>query len=106
MFVCSCLFPVFFFFSADSLAMASAGQLSVGAVRRLRHEGRLGHGGFGVNSAPGKGIKKTKAKWPWFKTVLVPFWDRGTTHFRTYLSGDWDVHWGYGVLPPLQFRKL
>ena len=20
------------------------------------------------------------------------------THFRAYLSGDWDVHWGYGVL--------
>ena len=22
---------------------------------------------------------------------MVPFW--GTTHFRTYFSGDWDVHW-------------
>ena len=21
-----------------------------------------------------------------------------TTHFRTYFSGDWNVHWGYGVL--------
>ena len=21
-----------------------------------------------------------------------------TTHFRTYFSGDWDVHWGYGLL--------
>ena len=21
-----------------------------------------------------------------------------TTHFRTYFSGDWDVHWGYGIL--------
>ena len=21
-----------------------------------------------------------------------------TTHFRTYFSGDWDVHWGYGGL--------
>ena len=20
-----------------------------------------------------------------------------TTHFRTYFSGDWDVHWGYGT---------
>ena len=19
-------------------------------------------------------------------------------HFRTYFSGDWDVHWGYGIL--------
>ena len=23
-----------------------------------------------------------------------------TTHFRTYFSGDWDVHWGYGLLTP------
>ena len=29
---------------------------------------------------------------------MVPFQDRCTTHFRTYFSGDWDVHWGYGVL--------
>ena len=21
-----------------------------------------------------------------------------TTHFRTYSSGDWDVHWGHGIL--------
>ena len=21
-----------------------------------------------------------------------------TTHFRTYFSVDWDVHWGYGIL--------
>ena len=21
-----------------------------------------------------------------------------TTHVRTYLGGDWDVHWGYGLL--------
>ena len=25
---------------------------------------------------------------------IVPFWARCTTHFRTYFSGDWDVHWG------------
>ena len=23
---------------------------------------------------------------------------RRTTPFRTYFSGDWDVHWGYGIL--------
>ena len=23
---------------------------------------------------------------------------RCTTHFRTYVSGDWDVHWNYGIL--------
>ena len=27
----------------------------------------------------------------------IPFWDRCTTHFRTYFSGDWDVHWGYDL---------
>ena len=29
---------------------------------------------------------------------MVPFWGRCTTHFRTYFSGDWDVHWRYGIL--------
>ena len=39
-----------------------------------------------------------------FKAVVVnthgiPFWgSRCTTQFRTYLSGDWGVHWGYGIL--------
>ena len=29
----------------------------------------------------------------------IPFWGfRCTTHLRAYFSGDWDVHWGYGVL--------
>ena len=28
---------------------------------------------------------------------LVPNWGRCTTHFRTYFSGDWDVHWGYDL---------
>ena len=34
------------------------------------------------------------------KTNGIPFWLVGefTTHFRTYFSGDWDVHWGYGFL--------
>ena len=25
---------------------------------------------------------------------MLPVWGRCTTHFRTYFSGDWDVHWG------------
>ena len=30
---------------------------------------------------------------------MVPFWvGRCTTHFRTYCIGDWDVHWGCGIL--------
>ena len=28
----------------------------------------------------------------------IPFWGWCTTHFRTYFSGDWDVHWRYGIL--------
>ena len=33
------------------------------------------------------------------KTVLGSHFGVGefTTHFRTYFSGDWDVHWGYGM---------
>ena len=34
------------------------------------------------------------ANWPWVKLNGIPFWGRCTTHFRTYFSGDWDVHWG------------
>ena len=33
-----------------------------------------------------------------FASWLFPFWGRCTTHFRSYfISGDWDVHWGYGL---------
>ena len=34
------------------------------------------------------------------KTVLGSHFGVGefTTHFSTYVSGDWDVHWGYGLL--------
>ena len=47
--------------------------------------------------------------WP----PMVPFWLAGefTTDLRTYFSGDWDVHWGYGILthghlsPPLFCTK-
>ena len=28
---------------------------------------------------------------------MGPFWGRCTTHFRTYFSGDWAVHRGYGL---------
>ena len=47
-----------------------------------------------------EGSTATKLGWLWVKTVLVPFWLVGefTTHFRAYFSGDWDVHWGYGIL--------
>ena len=29
---------------------------------------------------------------------MVPLWGRCTAHFRTYFSGDWDVHSRYGLL--------
>ena len=29
---------------------------------------------------------------------MVPFWGRCTTHFRSYFSGDWDVHWTGGTI--------
>ena len=28
---------------------------------------------------------------------MLPFWDRCTTPFQSYFSGDWDVHWGYDL---------
>ena len=28
----------------------------------------------------------------------VPFWGRCTTHLSQDFSGDWAVHWGYGIL--------
>ena len=42
-------------------------------------------------------ISEDAPMWPWVNPNGIPFWGR-CTHFRTYLSGVWDVHWGYGVL--------
>ena len=38
--------------------------------------------------------------WLWLSKPMGPHFRVGeiTTHFRTYFSGDWDVHWGYGIL--------
>ena len=33
----------------------------------------------------------------------IPFWG-STTHFRTYFSGDWEIHWGCGILTHGQMR--
>ena len=45
----------------------------------------------------GKGINPWNG---WVKTVLGSHFGVGefTTHFGTYVSGDWDVHWGYVIL--------
>ena len=38
--------------------------------------------------------------WLWVNTNGIPFWGRCTTHFRTFLGGDWDVYWRYEILTP------
>ena len=42
------------------------------------------------------------ATWLWWskplKGIILIGIGEFTTHFRTYFSGDWDVHWGYGLL--------
>ena len=44
--------------------------------------------------------------WPRANTNgTMPCWGRRTTHFRTYFSGDWDVHWGYRVLTHSHVEK-
>ena len=40
------------------------------------------------------GCSQATAKWLWLSKPMVLF----LTHFRTYFSGDWDVHWEYGPL--------
>ena len=44
---------------------------------------------------------EARAMWLW---LSKPFWDplgvgEFTTNFRTYFSGDWEVHWGTGTDP-------
>ena len=34
------------------------------------------------------------------KTNGIQFWGGCTTHFRTYFSGDWDVHYGHVIFKP------
>ena len=36
---------------------------------------------------------------------MVPFWDGCTTHFSLF-SGDWDVHWGCGLLTQGHFTPM
>ena len=42
---------------------------------------------------------ETHPIWSWYGCGSKPFWyysgvGEFITHFRTYFSGDWDVHWG------------
>ena len=57
-----------------------------------------------VISANGSNIIASMLRCPWHmavvvKTVLGSHFGVGefTAHFRTYSSGDWGVHWGYGI---------
>ena len=49
-------------------------------------------------SGGGKISKPFKLTWLWLKTNGIPFWGR-CTHLSilVYLSGDWEVHWGYDL---------
>ena len=46
------------------------------------------------------GVRSPRRVWPWWSKPMVSHFGVGvfTTHFRPYFSGDWDVHWGYGLL--------
>ena len=46
------------------------------------------------------GLKGHQAEsfFPWVKTNGTILVGRCTTLFRIYFSGDWDVHWGHGIL--------
>ena len=51
----------------------------------------------GTNSFPlffGGGGCPTKNGLPRKGFPFFPFWGRCTNHFRSYVSGNWDVHWG------------
>ena len=58
----------------------------------------------GAAFAPPRGEKKAELLDHLAVVVVRPFCDpilvgEFTTHFRTYFSGDWDVHWGWDFDP-------
>ena len=46
--------------------------------------------------SPGPPESCAKVIWLWVKPI-VPLWV-GAPPILVYFSGDWDVHWGYGIL--------
>ena len=44
------------------------------------------------------GLKGNPVIWLWVKTVLGSHFGVGAPPSLVYFSGDWDVHWGYGLL--------
>ena len=62
---------------------------------------------MGTDFAPHRLLQQTlaavateKSIWLWWSKPMGSHFGgfRCTTHFRTYFSGDWDVHWGYRLL--------
>ena len=56
-----------------------------------------------------EGDKYMVATWLWLSEAMGSHFGVGecTTHFRTYFSGDWDVHWGAtGVLTHVHISKV
>ena len=80
-----------FFESPDCKLEPASEPVDVCQVRRIGL-----HGIFHVTVAIFRGSEpgSTGCKWLWVKTVLGSDFGVGefTTHFRTYFSGDWDVH--------------
>ena len=59
------------------------------------------HGGGEGQGLPGAPSRLRRSE-GWLEmavgqTKVIPFWGRCTTHFFDS-SGDWDAHWGYGIL--------
>ena len=81
-----------------------------GLPKRTSASGSVRSGGLvllrGVLPACGPNRPREASRDGWLHVAVVvkingiPFWLVGefATHFRTYFSGAWDVHWGYGVL--------
>ena len=74
-------------------AAGEAGAATAGTGAGVSPSGG-GGGGGGIGCVARLG----EQMWPWLSKPMVPSWGRCTTHFRTYFSGDWGVHWGYGIL--------
>ena len=57
-----------------------------------------GHPQLAEATRVNEGIGSSSGQWDFMlpfgcvSKPMVPFWGRCTTHFRTYSSGDWDLH--------------
>ena len=79
-------------------------RLKRGSARRSARRWRMWTRSSCRSSAPRRGRLRSSCNssrdlgiWLWVKP-MVAFWGRCTTHCGLFFSGDWDVHWGYGIL--------